>query len=580
MPGILSTRTSLASLSYLLFASSSLLLAVSAQALVPIAVWGPAYTHQEGKSFIIQGGQSAEKTLVTQTFSIDLSTAWDTSAVPYTRLADGPSNYVHASALLKDKQNWVVVTNGTVNEYSLTLGTWSSSGSTYLGKYDRVPAAADPDTDLIYFPNSYFNQTVQMLQYDISRRYVNFFEMHPALANVFSYSATWNTQLRKMVVFGGAITGNIVNNNLYTWDRVNLWVAVAQKGDIPPPRRSACMVSAYNGAKIVVFGGLNQLANSALSDIYVLDVATMTWTKGADAGGPSARTETACAVTNDLFIAWGGAGVNTVITSNLTVIYNLKRNIWQSTYSPKPDPGSTPSSGAGGGDGSGDPPESKSNMGAIIGGVVGGVVVIALAIGFFVYRRKQSNKKVQAVPTTEQQNYHGGAPAMSSIPPSSGPGDAYYTSNIATPALDPWTQQQQLQQQQQQQPLVYATSYPQTHSTYSTYQPPIIHDYQQQQLQHQPQIFQPASPPFSQQQQQQQLYPGGAMSPPISTVSAGSPSLDQYQHSTVYQPSDASTAGASPTVEHYQKVQGTPTNVNRPPPQNPQTIVVPDHYTS
>ncbi|KAF9949330.1 hypothetical protein BGZ72_008869 [Mortierella alpina] len=578
MTGTLSTRTSLASLGCFLLASSLLLSAVSAQAIVPTAVWGPAYTYQEGQSFIIQGGQTTEKTLVTQTFSIDLSTSWDTSTVPYKRLADGPQSYVHASALLKDKQNWVVVTNGTVNEYSLTLGTWSSTASTYLGKYDRIPATADPDTNLIYFPNSYFNQTVQMLQYDIGRRYVNFYEMHPALANVFSYSATWNTQLRKMVVFGGAITGNIVNNNLYTWDKLNLWVAVAQKGDIPPPRRSACMVSAYNGAKIVVFGGLSQLANSALSDIYVLDVATMTWTKGADAGGPSARTEAACAVTNDLFIAWGGAGVNTVITSNLTVIYNLKRNIWQSTYSPKPDPGPTPSSGAGSGNGSGNTSESKSNMGAIIGGVVGGIVVIALVIGFFLYRRKQNNKKVQAVPTTEQQSYHGGAPPMSSVPPSSGPTDGYYTSNITTAPLDPWAQQQQLQQQQQQQPLVYAAaSYPQTHSTYSTYQPPIIHDYQPQQLQQQPQVFQPASPPFS---QQQQLYPGGAMSPPISTVSAGSPSLDQYQHSTVYQPSDASTAAASPTVEHYQKVQGTPTNVSRPPPQNPQTIVVPDHYAS
>ncbi|KAG0213422.1 hypothetical protein BGX28_004478 [Mortierella sp. GBA30] len=577
------------SLTWLLLASNSfLLVTIDAQtSLIPTPVWGSTYTHQENVSFLISGGQTDAKTLIGQTFSIDLSTAWDTSSVPYKRLPDGPADFVHASALLKDKQNWVVATNGTVNEYSLTSNTWSSSGSTYLGKYNRIPAAADPATDLIYFPNSYFNQTIQMLQYDIVKRWVNFLPMHPVLANVFSYSAAWNVQLKKMMVFGGATNGNYVNNNLYTWDSTNGWVAVSQYGSIPSPRRSACMVPAYGGAKMVVFGGLTQFANAVLSDIYVLDVATMTWTQGIDAGVTIARTEPACAVSNDLFIAWGGAGVSTVISSNLTVIYNIKRNIWQSSFSPLPDPG--PSTGSGSGGSSSD--SGNSNMGAIIGGAVGGVAVIALFIGFFVYRSKKNKKQVikeAAVSgTNQQQHQHQHPTTQPDVSGGYATAPVYAMSDVNAPLMDPW--QQQLQQQQQQAMVFSQPSYPPTYSTYSTYQPPIIHDYQQQQqAQMQPQIFQLQSQSPPDVLQQQPLYPNEALamstsSPPMSNVSYDSPSLsmsmDPYRQSTVYQPSsDTSTVAAlSPVVDNYQKPTTAPQNANRVP-QNPQMIPVPDTY--
>ncbi|KAG0334927.1 hypothetical protein BG000_007934 [Podila horticola] len=71
-----------------------------------------------------------------------------------------------------------------------------------------------------------------------------------------------------------------------TWSKVDL------KEGAPSPRQGACMVPAYNGTKLVVFGGfsaatitnITSIPGGGLSDIYVLDAANLTWTKGQDGG--------------------------------------------------------------------------------------------------------------------------------------------------------------------------------------------------------------------------------------------------------------------------------------------------------
>ncbi|KAF9983904.1 hypothetical protein BGZ75_004544 [Mortierella antarctica] len=65
------------------------------------------------------------------------------------------------------------------------------------------------------------------------------------------------------------------------------------------------MVPAYNGTKMVVFGGVN-VARQTVAGIYVLDVETMIWTKGKDIDPLLSRSDMACSVAGDNFIAWGG----------------------------------------------------------------------------------------------------------------------------------------------------------------------------------------------------------------------------------------------------------------------------------
>ncbi|KAI8359555.1 hypothetical protein B0O80DRAFT_440532 [Mortierella sp. GBAus27b] len=75
------------------------------------------------------------------------------------------------------------------------------------------------------------------------------------------------------------------------------------------------------------------------SAVYTLDVTTLAWKKGASI--PSS-VGSACAVSGDQFISWGG-GVNDDTIFNKTLVYNLKTDTWTTSYfaTSPPSPSST-----------------------------------------------------------------------------------------------------------------------------------------------------------------------------------------------------------------------------------------------
>lgn len=56
---------------------------------------------------------------------------------------------------------------------------------------------------------------------------------------------------------------------------------------------------------MVVFGGVN-VGRETVSGIYILDVVTMTWSRGKDIDPLLSRSDMVCSVAGDNFIAWGG----------------------------------------------------------------------------------------------------------------------------------------------------------------------------------------------------------------------------------------------------------------------------------
>ena len=68
------------------------------------------------------------------------------------------------------------------------------------------------------------------------------------------------------------------------------------------------MLLAYGGQSMIVFGGTG-LDGIAKADIHILDLPTSKWTTGRPADASQARTNMACAVSGDSFIAWGGKEV-------------------------------------------------------------------------------------------------------------------------------------------------------------------------------------------------------------------------------------------------------------------------------
>ncbi|KAG0309189.1 hypothetical protein BGZ98_004714 [Dissophora globulifera] len=323
----------------------------------PTSVWGMSSVFIEGKSMYIHGGTAATTSPpIGQTFSIDLSTNWNTSQPTFKKLADDFSDYKYASALMSDNQNWFLLSNQTAHKYTMGNDTWSVIGTSgNVNNVQGLGAATDPSAGLIYIVNGWQdNGTISMQQYNPANNQIGVQPTQPTLAGVVSFAVAWSTVRQSLLVQGGTtITTNTLQRGLYEYVPNSGWTLLSDTGDVPPARKGHCMVPAYDGTKMVVFGGIDQ-SGATLGDIYFLDVATLPSTP---AGTPS-----------------------TSPTSSTS-----------SAFSSAPSSTSTPS------------PSSSSR--AIIAGVVGGIGVMALAAGFLIYRRKRRHQRSASLYKSESDDF-------------------------------------------------------------------------------------------------------------------------------------------------------------------------------
>ncbi|KAI8597811.1 hypothetical protein EDD21DRAFT_356928 [Dissophora ornata] len=164
----------------------------------------------------------------------------------------------------------------------------------------------------------------------IIRGYYGTTAMSLPTTQLYNYALAWSTSLHSMIMHGGA-TGQ-----MFSFDPEMGWGNLNTTGDIPAPRTNACLVAAYNGTKVILFGGYNTTKTVALNDIYILDIPTLTWTRGPAAHPSNARGGAACAASNDYFIATGGFSYSAML--NATIVYNIKTASWTSAYLPVPPP--------------------------------------------------------------------------------------------------------------------------------------------------------------------------------------------------------------------------------------------------
>ncbi|KAF9344032.1 hypothetical protein BGX26_004887, partial [Mortierella sp. AD094] len=167
-------------------------------------------------------------------------------------------------------------------------------------------------------------------------------------------------------------------------------------GDIPGTRFSHCMVPAYNGTNMILFGG-QDINNQPTNTIYILDILNQTWTKGNDISPTLSRNGGACAVVGDNFVGWGGnvLGQYPAVLS-APVIYNLKYGQWTTQYTVSvpttPTTNASVTSAGTNSPAATNPVEtsskSSSAIAPIIGGVVAGVFILAIA-GYFVRKRSK-----------------------------------------------------------------------------------------------------------------------------------------------------------------------------------------------
>ncbi|KAG0020414.1 hypothetical protein BGZ80_004225 [Entomortierella chlamydospora] len=532
-------------------------ISAQAQSYQPQLVYLPASVFVEGKALYVMGGYLfPNDTTVSQMFYLDLSTSWSTSSPVYKGLSDGVNTAQVPSALV-DSNTWYINAGGYAYLYDFAVGSWTNvGGDNSLYKWG-TGAAANPDTGRIYVPNGYYYlSVVDLLVYYTADKTFHYNTMHPGLASVLNYCAVWAPTIKSMLVFGGNIAGTWTNNNdLYAYDPVLGWSLPTVKGNIPQPRSMACLVPAYSGTKMVLYGGFASSATNtsgdSFNDIYILDVATYTWSQGNSATGMG-RGGHACAVSGDYFIIWGG--YSNLTPQNMTEIYNLKTSSWTTNYVYSP-PVSQPSSSATSTRSQSGTPTvtpnqvqsgSKSNV-AVIAGCVAGAVVLILLAGGLIWRKRKPKPSTAAEPKPTE-------------PATPAPVQGQYAQPHLQPLLAPLPPN--------------LNQHPQPQMQYAPYQPqPFVPPQQaqvsplsstQQTQQTQPVYQQPPAPIAQQTQQTQPVYqqlpaPVAQQTQPIYQRSSV-PIAQQAQH--VYQPP---VLASDPSGAYYQPVSQPAQHVYQPP---------------
>ncbi|KAK3805787.1 MAG: hypothetical protein J3Q66DRAFT_375529 [Benniella sp.] len=259
-------------------------------------------TFIENQAMYVLGGFSFTNEDLGQMFWIDLSTSWNTSSPAYRRLPDGYPDAGFATVLLGDQKTWFVLSKQTAYLYNLQTSSWSLlEQSSLFSKGSGRKAAVNPTTGRIYVPGGYssFVSGTKMLIYDTPARKTLSGDMQPSLENLVNYSVVWAPTIKSMLLFGGnTFQTNITKSDLYAFSPDNGWRLLDPSGTPPLARCDVCLVPAYSGTKMVLFGGMGNEPNQLnqfepLGDLYILDVDTMTWTRGSDAGPTEARFNTA-----------------------------------------------------------------------------------------------------------------------------------------------------------------------------------------------------------------------------------------------------------------------------------------------
>ncbi|CAO3566129.1 unnamed protein product [Mortierella alpina] len=348
-----------------------------------------AYAAIDERTLYIQGGALNPVLNSKKLYSLDLTQLnEDSSSSPWRLLDEGtdprspPSTSGQTMTVSKDKQNLIITTStGTLSTFNIASSTWQEptavmQSSAIMGSRQAV---TDPSTGLVYIPSG-SNSGANMTVYNPADHSVSTSTPMPSETGqqgLSFFAAAWSTVRQSIVVYGGMDTEDRYSDLIEYQPGNSKWVYLQTTGPSPGHISSPCIVPAYDGSKLIVFGGISTASFSALGSIYMLDAQNLTWTRGADTETSQNRVGMACAVAGDYFIAWGGTN-NAKTTLDPLILYNLKTDTWEKPISESERDRRRQTSRS----------ERRRRSVIIGGGVSAGILVVA-AIVFGFHRRKQ-----------------------------------------------------------------------------------------------------------------------------------------------------------------------------------------------
>ncbi|KAF9140844.1 hypothetical protein BG015_001501 [Linnemannia schmuckeri] len=276
--------------------------------------------------------------------------------------------------------------------YSLDTKKWAKVADRpkELTTQPGIQTVAHPTTGLVYIPSGRNNPDGDMMIYDLMTATIKWAPMPPRepgnALQWFGYSFVWSNYRNSFLIFGG---GGDVGSYFYEYKLAdNAWNELALQGVIPPRVKNACFTPAYNGTKMILFGG--QLSNgTALGSLYTLDMELMIWSLTQTTPASQNRHSMACSVSGDNFIIWGGQSTTGTVMSGTPLIYNINTTKWTTQF--VRGTSFTPTGPLTARNTDTSESETSTDVGAAI---VAGAVAIAF-VGFLFYRRRKRQRALK-----------------------------------------------------------------------------------------------------------------------------------------------------------------------------------------
>ncbi|KAF9414891.1 hypothetical protein BGZ94_000249, partial [Podila epigama] len=445
----------------------------------------------------VQGGDLGGGNLVNQFYALDLSRSWHTTSPVWNTLPSGPINAYHSGGFSSDMNSFITfgrevgspyTTPNFINIFSTSTGSWIGTDSAMVADPTRrdMAIASDPlPGGQIYFIGGDAGQSGAGRSnafdvYNIQSSVVSETNIpHPGPQNIQGGTATWLTSKNAMILVGG-VTDNAESNVVYLYkpsanmtttssysndNRINrrdytsgsasgspissynsgsmssssnlgssaAWSAQATKGHFPSSRTAHCIASNEDGSIIAVFGGFVNRSSTSDHSIYFLDTRTWTWTMSSS-NTVRGRSYSACTMSGNQFIVWGGFYSNPTSTPNnlpsieeSTMVYSLFEQGWVNTFVSRTAGsegyGADSNSGLGnrGNDNSSDLSRPNNKFIGLVLAIAcsGAIVALLITAGAIMIYRKRNQRRRTADVRSNYNSKNGDRPSCPSYPSSS-----------------------------------------------------------------------------------------------------------------------------------------------------------------
>ncbi|KAI8356945.1 hypothetical protein B0O80DRAFT_302838 [Mortierella sp. GBAus27b] len=364
-----------------------------AQAYQPVDIGNLYSSFREGQALYIGGGDPLPGV------SVDLSVSWNASKPKYQFIPAGTVTKAGVSTMSSDGRYWIARNSMSIEAYDTEESKWTTlvATTTFVkNPNDLGGAVTDLETGLIYIQA--VNQPMMRLDLTTKEFIAVPGPIPPGLARS-PCQPVWSTRLRKIFCLVDTVQGP-ASSILYTYSTVDGWKDIKSelKGQGPGQGIHYCMVPAYGGSKLIVYGH---------GEIYELDVTTMSWMKGPDVVKGQISLYAACAASGDYFIAFGNE-VNLADGNQgkeiVPLVYNMKTKRWTDTFIATPAPSTSRRATITRSSPTSSPtvtetPSMDNGKGTRVTDIVVSIVVlavVAIAIGIFLgfhsRRRRAQNK--------------------------------------------------------------------------------------------------------------------------------------------------------------------------------------------